>query len=502
MYKTTLVPLALAGTLLPLGLSAQQPAKPHLILIMTDQQRFDCLGVMGNPHISTPNIDRLARDGALFRHAYASVPSSTPSRAGLLTGMSPWRHGMLGYYRVAEHYPYEMPRMLRESGYYTFAVGKLHYAPQRNLHGFHGALLDESGRVESADFVSDYRQWFAMEAPGQDPDATGIGWNDHQGATYVLDERLHPTRWTGDQAIRFIENYDLDQPLFLKVSFARPHSPYDPPQRYADMYRDKEVLPPRIGDWCGRFADRPPKKDAAFGDYGLDHALESRRYYYGAITFVDDQIGRIIEALKEKGIYDNALIVFLSDHGDMLGDHHHWRKTYGYEGSAHIPFIVKPPRGWAWPHDGMVTLDQVVEVRDVLPTFLDMAGVRQPSEMDGMSVLPLLRNASAPWRPYIDMEHSAFYEPDNYWAGLTDGRMKYLWFFRTGEEQLFDLAADPGEEKNLAGESAYSGELLKWRRAMTDHLSERGEPYVKDGKLNRFQRNIVTGPNYPGALGE
>lgn len=490
-----LLPLALTG--ISLYMTGQEKQKPNLILIMTDQQRFDCVGTMGNPFIHTPNIDAIAEDGSTFIHAYSSTPSSTPARAGLLTGCSPWKHGMLGYYKVAEKYPYEMPQMLKDAGYYTFGIGKMHYTPQRNKHGFHGTFLDESGRVESRDFVSDYRQWFAMEAPGKDPDATGIGWNEHAGAQYVLEENLHPTQWTGNEAIRFIENYNLDQPLFLKISFARPHSPYDPPQPYADMYKDKEVIHPYIGDWCSSFADRKNTKDAPFGNFGEEHAIQSRRYYYGAITFVDDQIGRIIETLKEKGLYDNSIIIFVSDHGDMLGDHYHWRKTYAYEGSSHIPFIVKAPKDSDYSANKSARLEQVVELRDILPTFLEAAHVEQPERMDGKSVLPLLKDPSSPWRPYIDMEHAAIYEHNNYWAGLTDGKMKYIWFFRTGEEQLFDLKSDPGETKNLAKNEKYNKDLLQWRDYMIKHLSERGEPYVKNGKLNIFEKNILTSPNYP-----
>lgn len=494
MKIVQLIPLSFAVAI-PAKQYAQQPEKPNLILIMTDQQRFDCVGAMGNPYISTPHIDELASDGALFMNAYSSTPSSTPARAGLLTGCSPWKHGMLGYSKVAEKYPNEMPQMLRDAGYYTFGIGKMHYTPQRNLHGFHGTFLDESGRVESYDFVSDYRQWLKMEAPGVDPDATGIGWNAHQGKTYVLEERLHPTQWTGNEAVRFIGNYNKEQPLFLKISFARPHSPYDPPQKYADMYKYKKVIEPYIGDWCASFADRPDTPDAPFGDFGKEHAVESRQYYYGAITFVDDQIGRIITALKENDLYDNSLIIFLSDHGDMLGDHHHWRKTYAYEGSSHVPFIVKPPKSMNVHKN--TKFEQVVELRDVLPTFLEAAGAEQPHEMNGMSVLPLLKENDVEWRSYIDLEHAAIYEHNNYWAGLTDGNFKYIWFFRTGEEQLFDLTTDAGEEKNLAGLQKYEKELAKWRQYMVEHLSERGEPYVKDGKLNVFEKNILLGPNYP-----
>lgn len=501
MNKLQLISLACAGAYPSFQAMAQEKEDknqhPNIILIMTDQQRFDALGAMGNESIHTPHLDRLAEDGTLFMNAYSSTPSSTPARAGLLTGCSPWKHGMLGYYKTAESYPYTMPQMLRDAGYFTFGIGKMHYTPQRNLYGFHGTLLDESGRVESKDFVSDYRQWLQMEAPGANPDKTGIGWNDHRGGVYQLEEQLHPTFWTGEQAKKFVENYELDKPLFLKVSFARPHSPYDPPQRYYDMYKDKEVPAPWVGDWATRFADRPNKADAAFGDFGEEHAIDSRRHYYAAMTFVDDQIGEFIESLKEKGIYDNSLILFVSDHGDMLGDHHHWRKTYAYEGSTHVPFIVKAPKGDRFKTSRGKKMEEVVEIRDILPTFLDAAHITQPSSMDGQSVLPLLTEGDHNWRPYIDLEHATCYDEDNYWAALTDGEMKYIWFFNSGEEQLFNLKKDRGEEVNLANKKRYKKELKKWRERMVEHLSERGEPYVKDGELNTFKQTILISPNYP-----
>ena len=202
-----------------------QVKKPHVILIMTDQHRGDALGCMGNSAVISPNLDRLAKEGTLFVNGYSASPSSTPARAGLLTGMSPWHHGMLGYGRVAEKYTYEMPQMLRNLGYYTFGVGKMHWFPQKALHGFHTTLIDESGRVESKDFISDYREWFQLHAPGENPDLTGIDWNAHGAGIYKLPEKLHPTAWTGQTACELIRNYNCDKPLFLKVSFARPHSP-------------------------------------------------------------------------------------------------------------------------------------------------------------------------------------------------------------------------------------------------------------------------------------
>lgn len=477
-------------------LAAQTVRKPHIILIMTDQQRGDCIGVQ-NPAIRTPNLDAIAHEGVCFDNGYSTTPSSTPARAALLTGMSPWHHGLLGYGIVARQYPYEMPRMLRDLGYYTFGIGKMHWFPQKALHGFHGTLVDESGRVEQDGYVSDYRDWFKLQAPGLNPDSLGIGWNDHTGGVYPLDEKLHPTYWTAQTAVEFIRNYQQEKPLFLKVSFARPHSPYDPPQRYLDLYRDSPLPAPVVGDWAVKFANAPQKADAAYGDYGEEHALDSRRHYYAAITFIDDQIGKVIQALKDKGMYEDAVICFVSDHGDMLGDHYHWRKTYAYEGSTHIPYLLRLP-GWM----GMripqgVHLKAPVELRDILPTFLELAGGNVPENMDGASLLPLLQQENPHWRTYIDLEHATCYSADNYWCALTDGKTKYIWFYRTGEEQLFDLEKDPQEKSNRFTDEKYKQLLESWRQRMVEHLTERGETYVKDGRLQKLEKTLLYSPNYP-----
>lgn len=493
--------LTVAGTMVTHGqVLAQQP---HIIMIVSDQHRGDAMNCMGNEAVITPNMDALAADGTLFMNGYSSTPSSTPARAGLLTGLSPWHHGMLGYGRMGQHYRYEMPQMLRDLDYYTFGIGKMHWFPQKTLHGFHGTLIDESGRVESEDFISDYRLWFQMQAPGLNPDSTGIGWNAHGAAVFKLPERLHPTAWTGEQACEMIHNYKngSGKPLFLKVSFARPHSPYDPPQRLVDLYKERDVPAPFEGEWC---KDREyavlqdvhtATPDAAYGNFGAEYAKHSRRYYYANVTFVDEEIGKVIQALKEEGMYDDALICYVSDHGDMLGDHYHWRKTYPYEGSSHVPYIVKWPAKYHFEKGGKV--DAPVELRDLLPTFIDVAGGTVPDGMDGQSLVNLMNGNAGKWRKYIDLEHATCYSPDNYWCALTDGKIKYVWRFHTGEEELFDLVNDPHELKNVAKEKKYRAQLALLREEMVKHLSERGEEFVKDGKLQVLKRTVLYSPLFP-----
>lgn len=472
--------------------------RPNIILLMVDQFRGDCIAADGNPAIKTPNLDRIGEEGIRFRCAYSCTPTCTPARSALLTGLSPWRNGMLGYGRVAEKYPIEKPQALRDAGYYTMGIGKMHWHPQRNKHGFHEVLLDESGRIQSPEFRSDYRAWFASEAPNLDPDATGIGWNDYRAGTYALPERLHPTNWTGETAARFLRSYDRREPFFLKVSFARPHSPYDPPERFMQMYDDADLPKAVVGKWAERYARRSGDDYTVWhGDLGPDQVRRSRHGYYGSISFIDEQIGRILETLEKRGWLDETLIILTADHGDMTGDHNLWRKSYAYEASARIPMLMRWPTGLVAAERGQVSR-HTVELRDVLPTFLEAASAPGAENLDGRSMLALARGETADWRPYIDLEHDVCYSPRNHWNALTDGRFKYIFHARDGEEQLFDLERDPGELNDLASDTTYAAQLRTWRNRLIDHLAERGARFVKNGKLAVRPERILYSPNYPG----
>ena len=479
--------------------AAARPARPNILFLMTDQQRGDCLGADGHPAVRTPNLDRIAEEGARYRNAYSSTPSCTPARACLLTGQSPWHHGMLGYGRVAEEYPHEMPRMLREAGYFTCAIGKNHFHPQRNPHGYERVILDESGRALSPNFRSDYRAWFWTQAPNSDPDATGIGWNDCTAGEYALPERLHPTVWTGDTAVRFLDSYSRREPFFLKVSFARPHSPYDPPARYMREFRDAEIPKASVGGWAADYRPRSSQRASLWhGDLGARQVRHSRQGYYASIRFIDDQIGRILEALHRRGEYENTLVLFVSDHGDMLGDHHHWRKCYAYEASARIPMLVRWPEGLVAAERGQVR-DEVAELRDVMPTFLAAAGVAAPESVVGRSLLEPVAGKASGWRDYVDLEHNVCYSPSNHWNALTDGKWKYIYHALDGVEQLFDLGSDPGERRDLAGNAPNAGQLRLWRSRLVSHFEERGEPFLKGGKLGPRPEGTLYSPRYPKA---
>ncbi|WP_422658032.1 arylsulfatase [Paenibacillus sp. EC2-1] len=457
---------------------------PNILLIMTDQQRWDTLGCYGNEVIETANLDALAADGTVFENAYSPSPSCVPARACLLTGMDPWHTGILGM--GAGQGPMEngfkstLPGELANAGYHTQGIGKMHFYPQRSLNGFHHTLLDESGRVEDPGFVSDYRAWFDRNKTGPyDYVEHGIHWNSWMARPYHAPEYLHPTNWTVNESIEFLKRRDPRKPFFLKTSFARPHSPYDAPEFYFNLYDNKQLPEPTIGDWA-HIHDKPADAVSPVAWRGVrkpDEIKRARAGYYGLIHHIDHQIGRLIQYLQKAGLYGNTMIVFLSDHGDMLGDHHLWRKTYGYEGSAHIPMIVKLPNGYG---SVKARVDAPVTMQDIMPTILDVAGLDIPKSVDGRSMVGLMRGQAEAeagdtdgWRAFVHGEHCSCYSDEQEMHYLTDGKTKYIWFPRLHSEQLFDLSSDPGECRNLVDQEDAQQLLLQWRQRLVDLLSER-----------------------------
>ena len=470
---------------------------------MGDQHRGDCIGADGASWLKTPNLDKLATEGVLFTNAYASVPSCLPARASILTGMSPWLHGQLGYAEIAS-YKYELPQMFSDAGYRTHAVGKNHFAPMRNKHGYQTVELEEAWHTAiKGDQKCDYTLWFEKNAPSKDINASGLHYTDHRGGVFPFDEKFHATHWTADRAISFLKTYKEKEPWLLKVSFQRPHPPFDPPLRWLDYYENIEIPEPKVGNWAEeKFGKKTGSledlKNPTSGNFPNAEIQTSRRSYYAAISFVDEQIGRIIEALRERGELENTLIIYTADHGDMMGDNHLWRKCRPYEGSTRIPMILRWPENLQLQAKRGQKRDELVELRDVLPTFLDASGMHKPELMDGKSMLNILNGK--PWRKILDLEHSLIYEKDNAWVALTDGRHKYIYFTLTGQQQLFDLKNDPYELSDLASAKRIPDNkkiIDSWRNKMITHLKIRGEHWVKDGDLTIQQKSILNGVNNP-----
>ena len=455
------------------------PERPNIVLIFTDQQRGDCLGLAGHPAVMTPNVDSWLDGGAYFPRAYSEAPSCIPARRTLITGQSPYRHGLPGYIdQVPFHPEHTLMRSLKGVGYSTFCCGKMHFTPQRKHHGFDSMILHE-GMQRFGDYVDDYEEWLEARTEASER-AHGLDSNSWMARPYHLPEHLHQTNWTVDMALQQLRRRDPEAPFFLWVSFLRPHAPLDPPQVYWDMYKDEELPEPPIGDWSMEHACPPPLEPNAWQGY-----LPARQQrmaqigYYASITHIDAQIGRLLQEMRRMGALDTTFMLMTSDHGEMLGDHHLWRKTYAYEGSARVPFVMRFPRDAALPN-GLVH-DEVVGLQDVMPTLLDVAGAPIPETVEGRSLLPVLRDETTEWRAFLHGEHAACYSADNAVHYLTDGREKYIWFPPTGREQFFDLVADPTEEHDLASEPAARERVAIWRGRLIERLAGREDGF-SDGK--------------------
>lgn len=474
--------------------------RPNVLLFIVDQMRGDAWGGDGSDTVLTPNLDHLASKGTRFCHAYSAVPSCIPARATLWTGMDQWHTGILGMgggqCKMHNDYPYTLPGMLSDAGYRTHMVGKGHFHPYRSHMGFNSIELEESGRHDDSMKINDYRQWFYANAPeGVTPDDHGVFWNAWQGRPWHTHEHLHPTAWTAMRAINFLKNRDPDQPFFLNVSFSRPHSPYVPPQAYWDMYINEDLPPAQVGDWAAMHDDSQTRLDinAWRGRMTPRQIHRARAGYFGEISFIDARIGNIINYLRlnQPSALDNTWIIFMSDHGDMQGDHNLWRKTYAYEGSARIPLFVVPPLDMQGKTRSCA--EQVVELRDIMPTVLEAAGLEAPPTTRGKSLMPLLADADTPWREYIHGEHCWCYGPDQEMQYVTDGARKFIWLPRIGVQQFFDLQADPHELHNLIDSPERADEIALWRQRLITELRNRQCGWCDDGQLS-CQEQYLTSP--------
>jgi len=441
--------------------------KPNIVLILTDHFRGDCLSRLGHPVAETPHLDSLSRQGALLQQAYTPCPSCIPARRSLMTGQTPYTHGMVGYQDgVIWPYATTLAGELTRAGYQTINIGKTHFHPPRLHLGFEQLILP-----------ADYAEWLAQQ-PGIDVEkmAHGVHGNSWMARPNHLPEHLMEETWFVSRAREFLGKRDPTRPFFLCLSFNGPHPPWCPPQVYYDQFSGRDLPLPVVGDWARHHAaeaEYPLDVDAWRGQIPERLHQRARAAYFAYLAYLDAQVGRLVYLLRRQGLFDDTFLLFTSDHGEMLGDHNLWRKTYAYEASARVPFVVCPPAAMAVRRN--VEIGHVVGWEDIMPTLLDVAGAPIPATVEGRSILPLLRGETADWRTYYHGEHSPCYHPHNANQFLTDGRWKYIWNPITGAEQLFHLADDPQECHDLVDDPTQHETLLKWRARMVAELAERDE---------------------------
>ena len=432
--------------------------KPNVLFIMTDQQRFDTIASLGNEHIYTPNMDRLVQRGISFTQAYSPCPVCMPARYTIRTGCEP-PTSRLFTNRVEKPAPGQAPtiegrcgpylaKTMRKLGYRTFGIGKFHSDPWNEDLGYdvhlHSEELYDSVEQRAGD---GYASWLHREHPEYDHLEGLMG--ERTEMYYMPQMSVQPAscaveRWAADRTIEQLE-IASDQPYFGLVSFVGPHPPFAPPIPFNRMYDPDRMPNPVKGDIETDHIDQqlPWMNDIIWaGSINTPHARILKARYYGEISYVDDCLGRILDAVESRDDADNTVICFFSDHGDHMGDHHAWQKESFFDASSRIPFLI------SWPArlPQNCRRSDLVCLTDLFAVATGAAGNTEVRE--GIDLLNVI-SGSTPPRDAIFGYHG---RPgtDAFKIMVRTLRWKYIFFANGGQEQLFDLEKDPHELCNLA----------------------------------------------------
>ncbi len=473
--------------------------RPNILWICSDQQRFDTLGCYGNPFVKTPNIDRLARGGVLFERAYSQSPVCTPSRAAFLTGRYPRtaRARQNGADIPADEVL--VTKILNDAGYIGGLSGKLHLStcdPEV-----------QKGTERRIDDGYDEFHWSHHPKPDW-PTSDYFHWLQERGVKYEtpahpesehiqigMPSEHHQTTWCAEKAITFIEtNADFDSPWFFSVNFFDPHHAFDPPAEYLAPYLDRLDDIPLPNYAPGELDNKPifqqidhkgAYNSAQYrdpGNFAWDHMTEKdhklvRAAYWAMIDQIDMQVGRMMDALERTGQLENTLVIFTSDHGELLGDHGIYLKgPHFYEPSIRVPLIL------SWP--GRIGEGQrsaaLVELVDLPQTILDAAGMEHHKGMQGRSLWPLLTGEAGAHRDDVYCEYynaiNSHKDPKAQCTMVRTDRYKLVRYHNTDSGELYDLQEDPTETANLWNSAAHTSVKLDMLLRLSDRMAWTVDP--------------------------
>jgi len=475
--------------------------RKNILFLMTDQQRLDYCGFSGSGKLATPNIDRLAESVGLV-NCQTVNPICTPARAALLTGKYTHQIGMVAMSGDLSLQHPTYPRALQEAGYWTAGIGKFHFlqgwhwsAPRGKGHdlvairgevkryGF-DHVWETAGKQLALKNTCDYckhldsqglLEAFRDHVEGRGPNVdhpTGEREKKDFGDPWPFAEEDYVDVLTGEKIREAIDLRPRDRPFFVFGSFCGPHKPFDPPRRHLEMVEYEE-----IDDFIpGERAIAPAEKKRLY---------RKRRAYKGMILCIDEQIGLICDKLEDEGLLDETVILFASDHGEMLGDHFRVQKAMPWKESATVPAAIRHPDFPAKGADGPPVNASPVEITDLTATILDIAGVdpQQALSMDWpagnnvvpcRSLMPIVDGRAASIREFT------FSECDNQWQMIQTARWKHIrWLDYPGpdepKESFFDLQADPDEIDDRIADPAYR-QAIDWCRRRRDFVLDRTPP--------------------------
>lgn len=480
--------------------------RPDIVLIVTDQQRYDTIRALGAAHMDTPNIDRLAERGVSFTQCHVTAPSCVPCRASLFTGYYPHTNGV-----VANGQPWSRTWVsdLADAGYHCVNIGKMHTIPYDAKAGFHERYV-----VENKDRFMEGRWYFdewdkALASHGLKKQQRveyrkRDDYRDRLGAfTWDLPPRLQSDNFVGGMAKWWLETKPVEKPLFLVVGFPGPHPPYDPTPEIAEKYMARDVPLPEVT--AEEMASlHPVFKEKRQHDVDVDHDSVAwkldptrdelhrmRAYYYANVEMIDREVGDILDTLQARGRMDNTIIIFTSDHGDCLGDHGLIQKWAPYEEVTRVPLIISAPERFQGGRD----VDELVQLFDLGPTILEWAGVTPDPTFEAISLNPALDGAPFEGRTHVYCEQGGD-------VNLTGTRLltmvrsathKLVHFQDAPTGQLFDLKADPKETVDL-WDDPYAAEVK------AELLSNLLDWHIDSALHTRNARRLIVSPGGPDSI--
>jgi arylsulfatase len=464
--------------------------RPNILLLFTDQQRFDTIAALGNPYIQTPALDSLVREGVSFTAAYTPSPVCIAARCSLVLGQWPHQTGCMANSPMPQERT-SLMEMLQEAGYQTHGVGKMHFAPDRHkLWGFDARDFGEEGGMGKDD---DYCNFLRDNGYGHIVDPNGV----RSEFYYVpqpsqLPARLHSTQWVGDRSLEFLKARDRDRPFFLWSSYIKPHPPFESPMPWTRLYKPVEMPFP----YCPRgyeefltFWNRIQNR-YKYRDQGFDGNIVRliRAQYYAAISFVDYQVGRILAYLREEGELDNTLVLFTSDHGELLGDYGSYGKRSILDPACHIPLLVRYPDRF----DEGVRCNALASHVDTLPTCLEAAGLGVPDDRCGLDLADLARGEAE--RGGVTVQYQ---EGEVGLYGYVTRDHKYAYSAPDNREWLFPRVEGQMDTRDVAGNPAYEAILTDMRGRLIERLRADGYETPLDGDgWKRFPgRDISSTPD-------
>ncbi len=461
--------------------------RPNVVLLMADQHKRSCMGAYGDPVAKTPNLDALAGESVRFTNAYCNNPVCTPSRASMLTGL--YCHNLESQNNSKPYMPEHrtMAHHFNHAGYMTALIGKMHFVDAQT-HGFDYKLdfndwlqylgpkaqiyADELGRSNSGSGLPEIDDLWREE---------GDPWKGHRtlddrlgsvavGRVSLLEEKDHFESFVARESVRFMRNFGTKgKPFFLVSSFLKPHDPFMPVQRFAEMFdaesmrlpqsygkADKSKLPQEVVHSIDFNAPTPELRAQAA-------AMERMALYYANLAQMDDCLGQVVRGIKELNLENDTIICYTSDHGEMLGELGLWQKFEFYEGSCGVPLMIHVPGRAA------SVCETPVSLVSLSATLTGLAGVEQITPNDGVSLAPLLesRESSEHFGPVFAEYDLGGRQPK---AMIRDGQWKYTYWLHDIPE-LYDLKSDPEELHNLAAETAFTSKanelhakLLAWHQ--------------------------------------